>query len=239
MSVPAPTNRWYLHRNGETGGPYDEQAIVGWIKSGMRDAVVRAEAADSTSHWLPLAAHAPFASALLPETTRSLEQKKPTSNTRTAVLGLILLTIVALAIFLWLRALMGESAVEGVVAAAIRAPIDVKNEIISVPAQHCRGVPIQLPYSGQMNLEVTVVKGEHVNVYVVNATDWSEFEKAETSFFGGKFHHYPAFQATRASRSRTSGALAEGAYFVVLENPTFGLLVDPSFDVEVKARLQP
>ncbi len=26
--------RWYLSRNGETGGPYDEQQVVDWFKSG-------------------------------------------------------------------------------------------------------------------------------------------------------------------------------------------------------------
>lgn len=46
--------QWILHRNGETGGPYDADTIVNWISQGMYDGAVR-PALDSSATWLSLA----------------------------------------------------------------------------------------------------------------------------------------------------------------------------------------
>jgi hypothetical protein len=232
--------RWFVHRNGETAGPHDAQTILGWIRSGMRDAVIRSETADPSSPWLPLASSPVFAAALHAAAVPVAPPLPPAKTSlRTIVTAVILLVLVAMAVLLWLRATMGERGLETAFAATVRAPIDVENEIVSVPATVSRAIPIRLPYAGELDLQVNVVKGTHVNVYVVDDSDWTEFEKAKTSFFGGKFHHYSEFQAVRAKASHTTGRLGQGSYYIVLENPTLGLLVASSFDVEVKARLQP
>jgi hypothetical protein len=233
-------SRWYVHRNGETGGPHDAQTIVGWIRGGMRDAVIRPETADPAVAWLPLASDPVFAAALHETAASGATRREPAkTSVRTIVTGVILLVLVAMAVLIWLRAAMGERALETTLAASVRAPIELKNEIVSVPAAHTRGIPFELPYAGELDLQVNVVKGKHVNVYVLDASAWSEFEKAQTAFFGGKFHHYPQFEAVRATTSHTTGRLAQGSYYLALENPTLGILVASSFDVEVKARLQP
>jgi len=206
----------------------------------MRDAVIKPETADPSAAWLPLASDPVFAAALHGTAGPGVTSREPAkTSVRTIITGIVLLILVAMAVLIWLRAAMGQRGLETAFAATVQAPIDLENEIVSVPATVSRAIPIRLPDAGELDLQVSVVKGTHVNVYVVDDSDWAEFEKAKTSFFGGKFHHYPEFQAVRAKTSHTTGRLAQGSYYVVLENPTLGLLVASSFDVEVKAHLQP
>ncbi len=98
---------------------------------------------------------------------------------------------------------------------------------------------MNLPYAGDLELDVRVTKGKHVNVYVVDPSSWAEFKKAYKALFGGQFRHYPEFAATKAATVRRRGRLAEGQYYIVIENPTYGILVSSSFDVQVSARLVP
>lgn len=232
--------RWFVHRNGETAGPHDEDTIVGWIRSGMREAVLRPDTTDPSSPWMPLASHAAFAAALHEKPKGSVPTSSPASTSlRNLVTGLVLLALVAAAILLWLRAVMGQEGLQTSLATAVQAPLELENETVSVEAAHSRAIPVRLPYSGQLDLNVSVVKGEYVNVYVVDAAGWAAFKSAKQAFFGGKFNHYPAFEATKTQRSHTHARLGAGAYYIVLENPTLGLLVADSFDVAVKARLEP
>lgn len=50
--------RWHVNRNGETGGPFDEEQIVGWFRSGQigRESYVQPETGGA---WLPIGS-APF-----------------------------------------------------------------------------------------------------------------------------------------------------------------------------------
>lgn len=153
--------------------------------------------------------------------------------------ALLALGVIAACGWFLLRTFVGERAADSLVATVVKAPVDLKDEIISVGAGRSQGIPITLPYAGEVELQVAIVKGEHVNVYVIDGAAWDEFSRAQAALFGGKFHHYPAFAATAASQVRRSGRLDQGTYYVVIENPTLGILVPASFDVAVKAKLRP
>jgi len=142
-------------------------------------------------------------------------------------------------LFLVARAVLGERALTTSFASAVHAPIQLRDEIVSVRAQSSAARPLDLPYAGELQLEVTVVKGKHVNVFVVDASDWAEFAAAKEAFFGGKFRHYPQFHATETIHTKIAGKLPAGSYYVVLDNPTYGILVESSFDVQLKAELRP
>lgn len=134
---------------------------------------------------------------------------------------------------------LGGSGATRALAPAVKAPVTLKDEIVPVSATGARGLPIELPYSGDVTIEINVLRGEYVNVYVIDVEDWKQFEKARNAFFGGRFQHYPNFNATKARTYKRSGRLGEGTYYIVLENPTLGIFVASSFDVQVKAVLKP
>jgi hypothetical protein len=164
---------------------------------------------------------------------------KPNGRRRRGFGFLVRLAVFIGVVWWMLRAVMGEKAAEATLATLVRAPIDLRNEIVAVGAKSSRAVPIEVPYSGTVELNVQVIKGKHVNVYVITPSAWQEFVAAKSALFGGQYHHFPEFQAEEASKVRLSGRLAEGHYYVVIENPTFGILVPSSFDVEIKATLHP
>ncbi|MGC4068843.1 MAG: hypothetical protein QM784_30205 [Polyangiaceae bacterium] len=229
------TTRWFLHRNGETGGPYDKGTIIEWIRREKIDGVIRPEGVDPATKWLPLASHAPFACAM-----GAARAPRPKGNSvPSAIAVLVLLSLTAGGLYAVAKVVLGERELTNELASAVRSPIQLRDEIVSVPARASVARGIKLPYGGKLYLDITVLKGKHINVFVVDTAAWSEFEAAKNGLFGGRFHHFPEFHATEASRSRLSGPLAAGNYYVVLDNPTYGILVESSFDVQLKAELRP
>lgn len=95
---------WLLHRNGETAGPFDDTVIVGWIRGGMREGMIRWASADPNSPWLPLHSHAPFAQAL----GGGVAAKKTGLGTKEAVI-LLVVGVLAIAAYVTFSELGGSS----------------------------------------------------------------------------------------------------------------------------------
>jgi hypothetical protein len=174
-----------------------------------------------------------------PVVQQTTSSTKITGTTSPTLVWIFFLLFFGGAGWFGLRILTGEREANTALAAAVRAPIELTDETISVPATTARGIPLTLPYSGELRLEVNVVKGKHVNVYVIDTSAWNEFQQAHSALFGGKFHRFMAFDGTESKQLRRSGKLSEGNYYIIIENPTLGILVESSFDVAVKATLRP
>lgn len=118
-------------------------------------------------------------------------------------------------------------------------PTPLTDETVSVPMASSRGVPIRLPFPGDLQLEVNVVGGARVNVHVISAADWSVVQKAEGRLLNRRFRFdFPALQALATAQAKLSEHLWEGPYFIVIENPTVGPAAPPD-DVHVVASLRP
>lgn len=68
-----------------------------------------------------------------------------------------------------------------------------------------------MPYDGDLELSVRVLKGEHVNVNVVAAREWERIADAKRSLFGGEFRHYTEFEGRKTQTLRRRGRLSEGS----------------------------
>jgi len=90
---------WYLHRDGETAGPYDDGKIVSWIRGGMTDGMIRWGAADPASPWLPLNSHAPFAQALAQGSTPQPTKAGLSAKEVAVLLGVGVLVIIGYSAF--------------------------------------------------------------------------------------------------------------------------------------------
>jgi hypothetical protein len=218
----------------------------------MKDGVIRAEHSTAAEQWAPLTSNASFASALMGPPGGPIPQPAavPPAPTPPVVVAAIptpawkrqalptLLVLMGLGASSWyaFRALAGERRANAVLASAALLPVELTNQTVSVPAKSYRALPITLPYGGEVSFEVTVTKGKHVDVYVVDASDWPP---SKSKLLVGDFPNYPALRGTRVARSNLSGRLSAGSYMIVVFNPTYGLLVDSSFDVDVRADLRP
>jgi hypothetical protein len=92
---------------------------------------------------------------------------------------------------------------------------------------------LSLTFSGTLNLSVDVVRGNPVDIFLI---DQSEFENYQNH---KQFNHYTNFTADKTKVYKRSARLAEGTYYLVLRDNTLGILSASSSDVKVMARLEP
>ncbi|HKW57602.1 MAG TPA: hypothetical protein VJN42_09620, partial [Candidatus Acidoferrum sp.] len=52
------------------------------------------------------------------------------------------------------------------VEAAVRAPITLKDEVQNIPASSRKGVGLNIPYAGEVDVDLTVVQGNPIDVFV-------------------------------------------------------------------------
>jgi hypothetical protein len=134
----------------------------------------------------------------------------------------------------------GLRAAKSALGTFLGAPTGLTDETVSVPMASSRGVPIRLPFSGDLQLEVNVAQRAPVNIHVISAADWSTFQRTEGRLLGGRFRFdFPEFQALASAQPKLSGHLWEGSYFIIVENPTLGPIDAPPYDVHVRASLRP
>lgn len=157
----------------------------------------------------------------------------PRSNLRAFWRLSILLGICGLALYLLVRNTVGEKAADTLVRTAVRAPVELRDEIVNVSANSWQGVPIHLPYDGTLQLEIAVVDGNEVDVYVMEQSQVALLKEKE------KFSHFPDFGAKKTRSLRRSGRLGEGTYYIVLFDDTLGILSASTSDVKIKATLEP
>jgi hypothetical protein len=124
--------------------------------------------------------------------------------------------------------------------AFLGTPTTIADETVSVPLASSRGVPIWLPFPGDLQLDVSAIEDARVNVHVIRAVDWNPFQKAEGRLLSGRFRFdFPEFQALSTAQARLSGRLLEGPYIIVIENPTLAPSTAPPYDVYLRASLRP
>ena len=149
------------------------------------------------------------------------------------------IAVLGLGLFLFIRFKHGDKAANNMVATLVHTKIELYSGTLDIPSKSVKAISISLPYTGDLHVEANVVKGDHINLYVVDESDYSRFAQARSALFGGNFRHYPAFHSSKSKVVDRNGRLNEGKYRVILENPTWGILSSTSFDVRVEIVLNP
>ena len=149
----------------------------------------------------------------------------------------LILLVVVLAGVVWLfaRRLTPKQVAANPVFSAIASlrPVDLRDEIQSLPAKSLKEIPLALPYGGTLNLEVQVVRGNPVDIRLVDPGEVESIKARKT------FHHYPGFEADKTKTYRREGRLRSGSYVLVIIDQSLGILSATSSDVHVKAHLVP
>lgn len=149
----------------------------------------------------------------------------------------LVLLIALLAVVLWV--VMRKSSPKEVAAnpllsaVASLQPIDLRDEVQNLPANSIKWVPLTLPYSGTLHLEVQVIRGNPLDIRLV---DPSEIESIKAK---KPFRHYPEFEAEKTATYRRDGRLQSGTYMLIITDQSLGILSASASDVHVKARIQP
>lgn len=112
------------------------------------------------------------------------------------------------------------------------------DEKFGVPAKSYHATGFKLNREAEVEVSVTV-EGDGVDLYVVSGEEWKKYEKAQDALTGGRFQHFKDFYTPRTQQTTRRARLGAGTYWVITENPTYGLLTRPSFDVHLRVVANP
>jgi len=149
---------------------------------------------------------------------------------RTAVLLAILLLLVGL---IWYNA--GTKRTTQMIATAVHAPITLQDEVQNLPASSWKAVALNVPYSGTLDVNLEVVRGNPIDVFLTT-TDQLETMKKEQ---WNQVRVYTDFNASKTKTYRRSGQLSQGNYYLVLRDTSLGILSLSASDISVKVHLNP
>ena len=146
------------------------------------------------------------------------------------VLGLIIL---AFLVWFWYNA--GTKGTTQMLATAVHAPITVRDAVENVRASSWEALPVNLPYSGTVDVDLEVVRGNPIDVFLTATDQLETMQKNQWN----QVRVYNDFNASKTKTYRRSGQLAQGNYYLVLRDNSLGILSLSASDISVKVKLNP
>jgi hypothetical protein len=170
--------------------------------------------------------------------TATLKKKEPDENRvrRRFLSGPVKAVIVVLLIILglaWYNA--GTRKTTQLIATAVHAPITLKDEVENLPANSWKAVGLNLPYSGTVDVNLQVVQGNPVDIFVVTLDQLDLMKKEDWS----NVKVFSDFNATKTKTYRRTEQLGQGSYYFVMRDTSLGILSARASDISVKVQLNP
>jgi hypothetical protein len=125
---------------------------------------------------------------------------------------------------------VGNESKSQAVAAVHHAPITVKDEVENLPAASWKAVPLNLPYSGSVNVNLSIVQGNPVDVFLARADQLETIRKEQWN----NVQVFTDFNASKTKTYRRDGQLGQGGYYLVMRDSSLGILSASASDVSVK-----
>lgn len=169
--------------------------------------------------------------------TATLRKQEPASaNPKRSHAWVAILIVIPLLVFVAVFWYTPETKnVTQVMAIGVHAPITVTDQVENVPASSWKAVGLNLPYSGTIDVNLQVVQGNPVDVFVVSPDQLDTMKREDWT----NVRVYENFNATKTKTYRRSGQLNQGIYYLVLRDTSLGLLSARASDISVKAELKP
>ncbi len=157
----------------------------------------------------------------------------PKANVK-ALFRLVLVVICLLgAVWLFIRFSAGGEAADRVASTVLRQRVNLVDAIENLPASSYKALPLSLPYTGSLSVDLTVRNGNGISIFLISP-DQIEKIKSEQNF-----QYIVGFEANDAKNYRRSSRLEAGTYYLVLRDSTMGILSESSSDIQLHAHLDP
>ncbi len=150
-------------------------------------------------------------------------------------LGRLALTlgVVVVAFFGWLA--LGRAFDRRAPARAVETPVTLTDQVQNVAASSWKAIPLTLPYAGNVEVRLDVVRGNPLDVFLVASDQLDTMKRGEWN----NVQVYTSFNATKTKTLRRTAALQRGQYFIVMRDTSLGIMSSRASDVALKARLEP
>lgn len=161
---------------------------------------------------------------------------QPQQETRSKSHPILWVALAVLGLFLFVRYFAGSSASSRMVAAAVHTSITLRDETQNVAANHYLYIPVQPPYSGSLDVSLSVLRGNPLDVFLVNSSDMDALKRTnDWRVIQGDVN----FGATKTTTYHRTAPITQGSYFLILRDTSLGILSQSSSDVSVKMVLNP
>ena len=157
----------------------------------------------------------------------------PKANLKALVRLVVIVAILVGGIWLVIRLTAGKQTADAVTTKVLRQKVDLVDTIESLPATSLKAIGLSLPYEGNLSIEITVKKGNDIDVYVVRPDELDKIKAKQ------RFAYLQGLEAEKIKNYRRSKRVPSGSYQLVLVDKTLGLLSQKSSDIQIKAKLEP
>ena len=114
-------------------------------------------------------------------------------------------------------------------------PAILIDEVEHLPPLAWKAVPLSLPNAGIVKIDVQVVQGNSIDVFLIKSDQIDSRKKVEW----GSLKTYRDVSTNRTTTFRRAVRLAQGGFYLVLRDMTVGTPSSPPSDVSVKVQLIP
>lgn len=147
---------------------------------------------------------------------------------------LVLLGVLALLV-IWVWYSIGTKQTTQVIATAVHAPIEIKNEVQNLPASSWKAIGLSLPYTGTISVDLAVQRGNPLDVFLTTPDQLDSMKAGQWN----QVRVFTDFTASKSTIYKRSARLRQGNYYLVLRDTSLGVLSSSSSDVAVKVDLNP
>lgn len=151
--------------------------------------------------------------------------------------GVWLVPVAGLALVAWtlIENSVGTKGATQILATTVHAPIELQNEVENLRAASWKGIALNVPYSGMVNVDLQVVRGNPIDVILTTPDQLEAMKKEQWS----QVRVYTDFNAAKTTLYRRSARLEQGAYYLVIRDTSLGILSASASDISVKVQLKP
>jgi hypothetical protein len=155
------------------------------------------------------------------------------ANTKAAKRIAIIVVSFGLLVWLGIRFTAGEKVANQAAAIVLQRPIEIKNTIENLKASSIKTFSFKVPYSGNLHMEASVLKGNDISLYLVSA------EQVDQVLAKKQFKHFEQFAAEKTKNYKREARLQSGEYAFVTYDRTLGILSKASSDIKIIIDLKP
>ena len=122
---------------------------------------------------------------------------------------------------------------QGKPAAIVHTPITIVDIVEKIKIGDWKAVPLNLASGGILDVTITVVHGNPIDVYVMPGPELDNFKNQK------EFKDVIDFTAMKTRNYKRSGDLSNGDYYLVLRDSSLGIFSTRSSDVKITVQLKP
>jgi hypothetical protein len=104
-----------------------------------------------------------------------------------------------------------------------------------LPAASWKAIPMTLPYTGNVEVTLSVVRGNPLDVFMTASDQLETMKQGEWN----NVRVYTDFNASKTKAFRRTAYLQQGSYYLVMRDTSLGILSSRASDVSLRARLNP